>query len=337
VVNRLLAGNVYLMARDNKGPATSSEAMIQRELIALEKRLRLLERNQIATMPVISPEDIDDPIEGEEVIDHWDDRHAWYVNGVWIKPEGGFRPRWIHTYLFWGSVNPESFPPTRPLPPNNNEWWGLADAEMKTNDKLDVSDPVVADGWELEMTALGQFHEGYAFIVNHLPETGTEGMDPPPDCWAWKIKSPGLYITNIVVTFYLNPEGGAASSEVGTVFFSWPTGGMNFGGGGAGGTETWVYFLGDDYVQVPASRPTLNPWEDPGRSNNTSWTQATLTYVPGPVESINHPYFAGGFNFKVWHPENFESLCGVAMSSTCVMLADWGEINHLRQLAAAEE
>lgn len=75
------------MARDHLPPAFTKDAAIREYIQTLERRLKLLENRTTATLQRMRASDIDDPIEGEEIID--DVTHKWYADGAWHQAEGG--------------------------------------------------------------------------------------------------------------------------------------------------------------------------------------------------------------------------------------------------------
>jgi hypothetical protein len=71
------------VARDSRGPVTSRDQAILREIQILKDRITRLENNRALTSPIVDPDDVDDPIEGEHIIDHTDHAHKWYEDGAW--------------------------------------------------------------------------------------------------------------------------------------------------------------------------------------------------------------------------------------------------------------
>jgi hypothetical protein len=74
-----------VMSKDNRGPANSPAAAARQELIELTRRVSQLERNAVLTSQISATTAIEEPVEGEHIIDHTDNKHAWYVNGAWHK------------------------------------------------------------------------------------------------------------------------------------------------------------------------------------------------------------------------------------------------------------
>lgn len=79
------------MARDHYPPAFTKDQEVLKYIKSLEDRLKKLEQGTTATLQQIAVVDVDDPIEGEHVIDHTDDQHKWYSNGAW-RSGGAFIP-----------------------------------------------------------------------------------------------------------------------------------------------------------------------------------------------------------------------------------------------------
>lgn len=77
------------MAREHYPPAFTRDAEVLKYIKHLEERLAKLEKSTTATLQQISVADIDDPIEGEHVIDHTDDKHKWYSGGAWREAAAG--------------------------------------------------------------------------------------------------------------------------------------------------------------------------------------------------------------------------------------------------------
>lgn len=73
------------MPVDKSGPPADVLDQIRQELADVTKRVRDLENNTVMTVQQSDLVDIEDPLEGETVIDHTDDQFAWYSNGVWHK------------------------------------------------------------------------------------------------------------------------------------------------------------------------------------------------------------------------------------------------------------
>lgn len=74
------------MARDPKGIPIDVLAAVRQELDEMNRRLRRLENNTVNTMQQLTTDDINDPLEGEFIIDYRDHQHTWYSGGEWRRP-----------------------------------------------------------------------------------------------------------------------------------------------------------------------------------------------------------------------------------------------------------
>lgn len=87
------------MAREHYPPAFSKDQEILKYLKGLEDDIKLLKNRTTSTLQQIAVADIDDPIEGEHVIDYTDDQHKWYSNGAWRQAPAAGDATWPTQYI----------------------------------------------------------------------------------------------------------------------------------------------------------------------------------------------------------------------------------------------
>lgn len=77
------------MAREHYPPAFTKDEEVLKYLKGLEDKIRLLENRTTSTLQQTAVTNIDDPIEGEYVVDPTDNLLKWYSNGAWRQPAAG--------------------------------------------------------------------------------------------------------------------------------------------------------------------------------------------------------------------------------------------------------
>jgi hypothetical protein len=87
------------MAREHESPSFGPAAEMWAEIKRLRSEVNGLKSRTTATLQQIDVTNIDDPIEGEEVIDYADQhKHKWYSGGSW-RTAGGFTTDYIRFTL----------------------------------------------------------------------------------------------------------------------------------------------------------------------------------------------------------------------------------------------